>query len=244
MFSKRKEFSQHYKFDSKFINKFTSDLVESGFNSVSIKLPHNLIDDGKDEIKIEEFINRERNYPSVILVAKNESKNEIIKVLFVNISSKAFFKDNTFPSGHSEPPELYVQSPDPARTYALFGFFYDYIRSSSIFNAYLIYFLYTISYLVLITEYYLIFSNKKGLLAQSMNVNSSFDILLVIIVFIVIFKFFSYDGGLFVKDKQNRYANLLRRITKGEFKDNPIVNLLITIVGGLLVVIIAKYFGF
>jgi hypothetical protein len=79
-----------------------------------------------------EFLARERNNPSVGLVASNDQTQETIKVLFVNLSRNSFFLDDTFPSGHSEPSALYVQSPDPARAHSLFHFFHEYLRAGSV----------------------------------------------------------------------------------------------------------------
>ncbi len=243
MFSKRKTFSQHYKFDRSFLEKLISNLRGANFDQITVKLPHNLVENGKDEIQIGEFLDRERNYPSIILVAKNTNTKDVIKILFVNISTKAFFKDDTFPSGHSESPELYVQSSDPARAYALFGFFYDYLKSNFRGKIFFLWFLSVISFIFFIVEF-LYLSNKSILLAQNLNISPVFDFLAIFIAFILIFRFFFYDGGLYVKEKENKYLSAIRRAIKGEFRDNPVVNLLITIVGGVIVVIIAKLIGF
>lgn len=242
MFSKRKGFSRHYKFDRSFLEKLILDLKSVNFDQITVKLPHNLVQKGKDEIQIEEFLERERNYPSIILIAKNENTREVIKILFVNISTKAFFKDDTFPSGHSETPELYVQSPDPTRTYALSGFFYDYLKSNSTAKGDFLWFLFIISFIFIISEF-LYLPKKSGLLAQNLNISPVFDILVIFMSFILIFKFFFYDVGLYVKEKENKYLSSIRRAIKGEFRDNPIINLLATIIGGLIVLIIAKLLG-
>lgn len=243
MFSKRETFSQHYKFNKSFLEKLISDLKGANFDQITVRLPHNLVENGKDEIQIGEFLDRERNYPSIILIAKSTNTRDVIKILFVNISTKAFFKDDTFPSGHSESPELYVQSSDPARAYALFGFFYDYLKSNFRGKIFFSWFLFVISFIFFIAEF-LYLSNKRVLLAQNFNISPLFDFLAIIIAFILIFRFFSYDGGLYIKERGNKYLSAIRRAIKGEFRDNPVVNLLVTIIGGLIVVIIARLIGF
>lgn len=242
MFSKRKGFSRHYKFDRSFLEKLILDLKSANFDQITVKLPHNLVQKGKDEIQIEEFLERERNYSSIILIAKNENTREVIKILFINISTKAFFKDDTFPSGHSEPPELYVQSPDPVRTYALSEFFYDYLKSNSAAKGGFLWFLFIISFIFFISEI-LYLPNKSGLLAQNLNISPVFDILVVFISFLFLCYFNFQNGGLYVKEKENKYLSSIRRVIKGEFRDNPIINLLATIIGGLIVLIIAKLLG-
>ena len=240
MFSKRKGFPQKYKFDREFLEKLVSDLRKAGFSSITIKLPHNLIEGEKDEIEIQDFLDRGRNYPSVILIAKNTSRGETLKILFVNTSTKAFFKDNTFPSGHSEPPELYIQSPDPARTYSLFGFFYGYLRSKEIFNLFLIWFLSIISFLFLIAEYSSLINNRVTFLSKVFNTSASSDLVVVLIAIIILFKFFSQESGLYIKEKENKIMVMLRRAIKGEFADNAIVLLLIAVVGGAIATVLGN----
>jgi len=242
MFSKRKSFSQHYKFNREFLEKLVSDLKRAGFSNMQIKLPHNLIRDGEDNLTIDDFLTRERNYPSIILIGKNTNQEETIKILFVNISTKAFFKDDTFPSGHSESPELYIQSPDPARTYALFGFFYEYLKSNSLTKSFTFWLLFLASFVFMISEF-LYLPNKKTLLSSVFSINPLFDLMAIIIAFFFLFKFFSYDGGLYVKEKENKYFITIKRAIRGEFRDNPIITLLVTIIGGLIVAMLAKLFN-
>lgn len=242
MFSKRRSFSQNYKFDRRFLEKLVSDLREANFKSITIKLPHNLINNERDEIEIQEFLDSERNYPSVILIAKNNENGETLKILFVNTSTKASFKDNTFPSGHIEPPELYVQSPDPARTYALFEFFYDYLKGKKIviiFSFLLWLFFYIASCLFLMWDLGSLILTRSGVLSGFFNVSSVFDWIARLLAIFLIFQFFSYDTGLYIKEKENKYISIIRRTIRGEFRDNPIVNLVITVIGGAVGTILA-----
>lgn len=242
MFSKRQTFPQRYKFDRKFLEKFISDLKDSGFDSITIKLPHNLIDDGKDEIEVREFLDRERNYPSVIFIAKNSNRQETLKLLFVNISKKAFFKDDTFPSGHSESPEIFIQSPDPARVYALFGFFKDYIKENKTRTTALPFLVsYLASSLFLILEFNSITEGKFGILASNLNINIVFDYVAIFAAFLLILKIQSQDSGLYLKEKENKFISTIKRVIMGEFRDNPIINLIITVIGGLIVLILWKF---
>lgn len=241
MFSKRRNISRNYKFDRRFLEKLVSDLRKANFKSVTVKLPHNLIkNDEPDEIEIQEFLDSERNYPSVILIAENNENRETLKILFVNTSTKAFFKDNTFPSGHSEPAELYFQSPDPARTYALFEFFYDYLKSNKIASIFLLWFFYIAAFFFLIWDFASFIHTGGGVLSKAFNVSSVFDWIATLLAIFIIFQFFSYDKGLYIKEKENKYISIIRRTIRGEFRDNPIVNLVITIVGTVLGAIILK----
>jgi hypothetical protein len=242
MFLKRKEFSQHYKFNREFLEKFVNDLRKAHFSKITVKLPHNLIEDEQDEIGIQGFLDRNRNYPSIILLARNENTEEIIKVLFVNISRKAFFKDDTFPSGHSESPELYIQSPDPARAYSLFGFFYDYLKKESLAK---IFFWWSVSiflFIFLISEFFYLSGGQGGLLYQNFHVSIFYDIAVIIISYISFFKMFSYDGGLYIKEKEHKYLYMIKRAIKGELRDNPLINLLVVVIGGIIVGLLLKLF--
>lgn len=242
MFSKRKSFLQGYKFNKEFLEKLVNDFITSGFKQITVKLPHNLIKDGKDEIEIQDFVNRERNYPSVILVAKNQQNNEIIKILFINISTKAFFKDDTFPSGHSESPEIYIQGPDPARVYSLFGFFYDYItkRSKNSFISSLL----GLLCIFFISAEALTFVAKKFLIAShSFNLSVWIDYLLIFISVVVAFMFYSNDSGLYIKEKDHKYLDAIKRALKGDYRDNPIINIIVTVIATITATVILKIIG-
>jgi hypothetical protein len=123
----RKNLSGARKYSREFFESLTADLHKANLKTIEILLPVNQV--GEDEYKIspEELLNRERNYPSLVLRAVNKRTNETLKILFINRNSKAAFMDDTFPSGESQPPGLYFQSPDPARAYAVFQFFYEYL---------------------------------------------------------------------------------------------------------------------
>lgn len=240
MFSKRKSFPQGYKFNREFLDSLVKDLESAGFDSVTVKLPRNLIKDDNYEIEVEEFINRGRNYPSVIFIAQNTKAKETVKILFVNISTKAFFNDNTFPSGHSEPPELYVQTTDPGRTFSLFGYFYDYLKVNHKTKNRLLFLFGVAAFVFYILEFVSI-SHRKLLFQEQFGVSPWVDVLFVLVFFILQFKFFTDEGGLYVKEKESIIFNNLRRILHGEFRDNPIINLLVTIIGGFIVILLSHF---
>lgn len=232
MFSKRKDFNQNlHKFDKAFLVSFVDNLKESWFWDITVKLPHNLVETWKDEINIQDFVDRWRNYPSIILIAKNNNR-EIIKILFVNISKKAFFKDDTFPSWHSEPSELYVQSPDPARVYSLFGYFYDYLRHTKKIGALNIV-LYLISIFGLAIEMFAWILRKHPLFDKWW-----IDVLFIAFCIVFIGRFFYQDTWLYVKEKEHKNIAYIKRALKWDFRDNPIINIIISlacsIVAGLI----------
>lgn len=133
MFSRRKTLSGRTKFDKSFVISLKEMFTDAKLNQITVKLPHNYIrKEEKNEIDIDDFINLGRNFPAIIIRAQNEKKKEEIKILFVNISTKSFFYDHTFPSGHSEPSEIFVSTADPVRTWGLFEYFYNYLKKITV----------------------------------------------------------------------------------------------------------------
>ena len=84
--------------DRSFITVLGKDLSESGFSKITVKLPIYLDtlqtnkehvgsqinrENRKLEIPFQDFLNQERNYSAIILVALNPTTQETIKVLFL-----------------------------------------------------------------------------------------------------------------------------------------------------------------
>lgn len=248
MFSARRRLSVNRAYNKTFVEKLGQNLREAEYDSITVKLPHNIVGMEKNEITLEEFLTRERNYPSVILVARSTSRREIIKILFVNISTKAFFVDDTFPSGHSEPPELFIQSPDPARVYALSGFFAAYFdkegRKTS--TALKTLFFYT-ALIALLTEIFTFFSRGQGAVTFAYPSYASagiIDFAILIAGLFLLFRGFETPRGLYVNEMPRRSIwSLLNLALRGQLMDNPLVALLITVVGGIVTALLLRYFG-
>lgn len=242
LYSKRKSFSKNRKFDRAFLEEFRKALAAGGFTSVSIKLPHNLIKDGKDELSYSDFLQRERNYPSVIVAAKNKKTNEEVKVLFVNISTKAFFQDNTFPSGHSESPELYILS-KPEHLNGLFDFYYSFLKNRSPITAGVQALIGVISLLVIIFYTVSLLRGSAAILHEEYGLNSIVDLVLFTLAIFSFLQFSNQHTGLYIKEKEFKPADLVRRAINGEFRDNPIVTIIVTILATLIVTLILKAFS-
>ena len=126
MFSARRRIPGTRLYDKDFLDQLGRDLGEAGFDQITVKLPYNLVGTDQHEISLGSFLERERNYPAVILLARRSGQEEAVKALFVNTGREAHFFDDTYPSGHSAVSGIYVQSRDPARVYSLTGFFGEY----------------------------------------------------------------------------------------------------------------------
>jgi len=116
MFTRRKQLDRRRYYTREFLESLASKLTEAGFDRITTILPHNYpsVDPKNSEVPFTEFLERERNYAAVILKATSTSRNELMKILFINSNSRAVFADDTFPMAESEPSGLYFQSPDPA----------------------------------------------------------------------------------------------------------------------------------
>ncbi|MCC6602783.1 MAG: hypothetical protein IT327_06215 [Anaerolineae bacterium] len=220
-------------------------MSEAGFDRITVKLPYNLVGTEKHEIELQEFIERERNYPSIILSAISTERDESIKVLFVNISRKAHFFDDTFPSGHSEPSEIFVQSRDPARVFSLVGFFGDYFgkkgqkRKSGV--SLILYFL---ALFFFVAQFLSLIGNGTGFLSasnQTFQYSIYLDVFFTIVALIVIFSSYKTPTGLYVNPPpKSNVVTLAKRALHGQVMDNPLVSLIVTVVAALITALILK----
>jgi hypothetical protein len=246
MFSRRRYLDRRKKYSREIFLSLLPELSEAGFEDISVVLPHNYetVDPRNSVIPVQEFINRERNYAAVIVIAKSKDRNETLKILFVNSSAKALFVDDTFPSAASEPPALYFQSPDPARTYALFEYFYEILNQGSA-REFVIFSLFQlVATIFLLLETFSALGKKGLLISRQFHLPIYLDITAVLLSFLVIYRFYSQPSGLWIKPRrETRLLSFFKMAIRGELRDNPVVQLLITILGGLIVAILAKLFG-
>jgi hypothetical protein len=258
MFSMRKNLAGNRHWNRPFITALGTDLSESGFKEITVKLPidldallegkggiKNQIDNElrKREISLQEFLDRERNYPAIILVGFNPITQETIKVLFVNLSMKTAFMDDTFPSGHSIPSQLYVQSPDAARVYSLFHFFYDHLNQGGESTA-TIASLGLVAVLILAAQVISFVRIGKGLLQIAWGFTPLLDIGVTILLLFVQYRFFRVPTGLSVNDRKTATtASFIQRALRGEFKDNPVVNIIVTVLASILSAIVLRLIG-
>lgn len=244
IYTRRRALDSRTKYTKEFLDSLVSSLQGCGFTIFNIKLPHNIVGTANCEISYKELITRERNYPSLIFVAKNEEKNEVVKILFVNKSMQASFFDDTFPSGDSEPPELYISTQDPARTYALFEYYYEYLKKPSITN---FIFLGAISlFCGILIWFEVIALMSSGLTAfhARWKIPWGWDVLIVFVSMVFIFKFYAYPKGLWIKPKRKIHLlRLFNMALRGNVRDNPLAQLIITILGTILTTFIMKILG-
>ena len=258
MFSIRKRLGAARHWDRSFLSQLAVNLDDAGFTELSVKLPVNLATIAKEtfpaqqriedellnrEVTFQEFLDTERNYPAVIFVAINEARNETMKVLFVNTSKKTAFMDDTFPSGHSVPSQLYVQSPDPARVYSLFHFFYEFLRKQGDSTT----FATTVggvAFLLTAVQILAFISSGQGLLADVWDLNNLLDIAAVIGLVLIQYAAFKIPTGLSVNERETQTAqSLVVRAIRGEWRDNLIVTLVAGVIGSLIGAVILRLIG-
>jgi len=246
MFSRRRYLDRRRKYSKDFFLSLLQRLSEAGFEDISVVLPHNYetVDPRNSEVSVQDFLDRERNYAATILIAKSKERNELMKILFVNSSAKALFIDDTFPSAASEPPALYFQSPDPARTYALFEYFFDLLNQGSIRQFVLFSIVQLIASVFIFMEAFSLLGKKGFFISKRFHLPIYIDLIAAILSISVVYRFFSQPSGLWIKPKrETQVFSFLKMAIRGEVRDNPLIQLLITVIGGLIVAVLAKLFG-
>lgn len=244
MFNKRGILGGSRKYSREFFQTLCNDLTQSGFDDIKILLPHNIVKLENSIITVDELLKRERNYPSLILKAISTSRNETFKILFINKNSNSVFADDTFPNAQSEPPQLYFQSPDPGRAYSVYNFFHDYLTKSSLLPYFVSFLSGILSFLVLIFEIVLFFSTRKGLLIHWGIKTILGDIAIFIIALFLLFQYHASPRGLWIKPKRElRVFYLLNMALHGEYKDNPLISLIFSIVGSILATLLLQWIG-
>ena len=246
MFSRRRYLDRRKKYSREIFLSLLPELSEAGFEDISVVLPHNYetVDPRNSVIPVQEFINRERNYAAVIVIAKSKDRNETLKILFVNSSAKALFVDDTFPSAASEPPALYFQSPDPARAYALFEYFYEILNQGSAREFVIFSLAQLVATIFLLLETFSVLGKKGLLMSRQFHLPIYLDLTAVLLSILAIYRFYSQPSGLWIKQRrETRLLSFFKMAIRGELRDNPVVQLLITILAGLIVALLAKLFG-
>jgi hypothetical protein len=265
MFSRRRIVGNNYHWNRDFISALEKDLRVAGYDKITVKLPFNrnqiletlkglkteaelknAIDNTslETEISFEEFLARERNFPAIILVIQNPKTGEMIKMLFVNRSIKAEFLDDIFPSVQSGQTEIYVQSSDPARVVPLIDFLYSYItqRGDSVAGTNLVGFT---AFLVFVFEVFTFITRRSGFLHAYWKFSGFYDLGLFILCFWILYNFQTLPVGLSVNNRETQTLNsYLRRILVGDYKDNPIVILVLTIIVTILSNLVVTFLGF
>jgi hypothetical protein len=244
VFSRRAAISGSRKYTREFFQTLVKDLSDSGFDDLTVLLPHNIVALDESSISPEELLRHERNYPSLILIAKAPTRSETLKILFVNNNARAVFADNTFPNAQSEPPQIYFQSPDPGRTYAVFEFFRDYLQKPSLVPYLTAWMAFNLSLLFILVQILSLFSLRKAALDAQFGWHPFFDVALSLVAMVLCFKFFAYPKGLWIKqERELRPLYLLNMAIRGEFRDNPLVTLVVSIVGAVIAGLILKWLG-
>ena len=241
MFTRRRILDRRRKYTRPFFESFVQRLKEAGFDELSVVLPHNYssVDPMNSIVTVDDYLNRERNFAAIILKARSSSRDELLKILFVNSSAQAIFVDDTFPSAASEPSSLFFQSPDPARAFALFEYFHEMLCVPSLKSFVVLSLAGLVSIVIILTELLVFVSKKVGVLQQFFALPPHWDYLVVAFGIWVAFKFFRAPTGLWIKpNRQLRLLNMVKMAVRGEYRDNPIIQLAVTVVGGLIVAFI------
>ena len=244
MFSSRKTLYPGRFYDRFFLKEFLLCLQQSGYSDIKIKLPNNM-KLPETELSIDEFIEKDRNYRSQIIVAKNGNNGDILKILIVNISEESFFTDDTFPSGHSEPSEIYVKSCDPLRANATVSFFYEYFKDKGKTNICSLPIINVLLVLSIVMTFLISpFLSKafdtglfQGRIPQIV-ITIVLDVFWGLFIAAFLFWFIRTIGhGIYIK-KKPKHTSIgvwINRAIHGEFIDNPLVISLAVFISGILI---------
>lgn len=244
MFSNRASLHHARKYSREFFEKLVSDLRLAGFGELYVLLPHNVVDLNSAKITVEELLKRERNYSALILSSHNPATKDTIKILFVNLNNRAVFADDTFPNAQSEPPQLYVQSPDPVRCFGLVGFFREYLEKPKLQGHVLSWFVAVFSLVFIIANTFYFGNNWALATGSERRRYIPLYAFGLVIALMFLFRFFARPTGLWIKPKRElRLFYLANMALKGELKDNPLVTVIVTVLGTILTVLILKLLG-
>ena len=244
MFTRRKALDRRRLYTREYFQSLVQQLSDAGFDSIKVILPHNYpsVDTENSAVSIDEFLERGRNFAAIILTAESTEKSELLKVLFVNSDATAAFVDDTFPSVASEPPSLFFQSPDPARAYALFEYFYDNLSKGRLGRFVFSFVMGIISMFMIVAEIASVVVRKQGILGYNFGAAIFLDVALGIGSVWMAFNFFKQPSGLWIKPRRDiRFLYLIKMAIRGELRDNPFVQIVITIVGSVLAMVLLKW---
>lgn len=241
MFSRRLQYKSNNKFNRAFFEKLVSDLAAAGFDEIDIKLPYKA-GEKSEKLSSSDFLKRERNYPSLILSAHDSKHQDELKILFVNLSRRVYFDDDTFPSGHSEPPEIFVRSSDPARAYSLSSFFQEFFNEQDLRSRNLITLLFLPAILVMFLQAVSLAQNKV-LFLTSNGWPVYTDLIVIGAVLFIDYRFLTTERGLYIKEREHPEIEFLRRALRGDFRDNLIVFFVISFAAPFLAGVVLWLLG-
>lgn len=249
MFTSRRALYPGRYYDRFFLKELVLCLQQAGYSDIKIKLPNNM-KLPETELSVDEFIEKERNYRSQIIVAKNGDNGDVLKILVVNISEQSFFTDDTFPSGHSEPSEIYVKSRDPLRANSTVSFFYEYFKENGKTNicSLPIVNIFLVLSIAIIPLLNLIVSRKKDIKIFQFTIPSiGFSIFYYLLYGVFILSAFCFlfrksGHGIYInkKPKHTSLGVWINRAIHGEFIDNPFIVSLAVLIVGILISLFAS----
>jgi hypothetical protein len=243
MFSRRARLNSARKYTREFFRTLITDLADSGFDHINVVLPHNYVKLQESTVSVDALLEKDRNYPALILIAKDSGTGDTLKILFVNSNSKAVFADDTFPNAESEPPQIYYQSRDPGRTYAVFEFFREYLQQPSLGGYRLAWIAGNLSLLFLVFEAVFLATSKRPFLQAQLSWHPFFDLVFSALAIRFSFSFFSYPKGLWIKpEREIRLLYLANMAIRGDLRDNPLVSLIVSVLGTVIAALILHWF--
>jgi len=230
MFSRKSDFSGRLLFDRKSFIEIIEKFKTAGFSDIVIVIPNEYKAFKKKTFTVEEFVNLNYNFLAQILIAKNND-NETIKILFINNSNfEASFNDTSFPSISSESSKFFVYTNDPVRLPGLIDFIKSLLRESSLRGPILSkiqnYLLFIAYFYIGIVGFAILNPTVKNLINNQIGLFSTLFIFCLLYIFSLNIK----PGGLYINKFEHPFVSFTKRIFSCDFKNNPIINSLISII--------------
>jgi len=243
--------NNHY--DEVFIQSLNDDLESLGFKT-HIVLPeaklknksnksseYEKLDYPKKKLTIKEYLNARRDYASLLFVATKLSTSETVRILFNNIGQTYIYKEDDLPSkldsNQSASAHLIsVTSRDPIKSFTSVAYYMARFKTPTPAKTRITLVLALIGTIWLFIE--VIYITKFGqvfLLRQHLQPNISLDFVLMLLSFVSILPVFKLEKpGLRIEPKQQRIKPFLGGLLKGHFTNNPVLVLILAILGAFI----------
>lgn len=240
----------NYSYDEAFFREIRRQLNAMGY-VLHIKIPDNrllqtsnsrtkyepIVDSGQT-YSFDEFLNNNKDYPSILIIGEKSDKSENVKILIRNNPGIYTFKEEDLPSevlngrdGHI----VAVCSKDPLTSYTLSNYLLDQLRTGNTFKQQIIPILAIVSLVwsgIIILDF---FSEKKLKFSDDPSTNVLIKIIsLLVSMFAVYIMLKLPKPGIRIAPRNSKIKPFFADLFKGKFKDNLFLILILLFIGAVL----------
>lgn len=231
-------------YDRGFFKAFFDHLRAAGFAEIGCLLPTSFHPDTRS-LTSDQLLVLNQRVPGLLIRSTHPDTHDELRLLMVNDKKPVMFDDGVFASITGNTAIIHVTSDDPIRCFGLVNYFREYIRdTASGYNVVLIPLLIA-SLVFLIGELFSI-TNGRLFLHWRFGAPPWTDIFFTVAALILFGYVSSRPAGISLQERKSSLA-FARDFLQGRFKDNPLVNFIVTvlgtIVGGIIVILLARAWG-